>query len=122
MVIMSPIQSIVLTLEGVQVNQEYQPVNMKQPDGSSLTSTVPIIENYYSLAQTLRDLHDELVVVKEQFDTTATYTLSNTSGQERTLRISAKYITKSGMLEQIYIPPNGVFSLQLTFGISYYMV
>ena len=67
-------------------------------------------------------LHDELVVVKEQFDTTATYTLSNTSGQERTLRISAKYITKSGMLEQIYIPPNGVFSLQLTFGISYYMV
>ena len=122
MVIMSPIQSIVLTLEGVQVNQEYQPVNMKQPDGSSLTSTVPIIENYYSLAQTLRDLHDELVVVKEQFDTTATYTLSKTSGQERTLRISAKYVTKSGMLEQIYIPPNGVFSLQLTFGISYYMV
>lgn len=120
-VTISPIQSIVLTLTGIQINQEYQPVNIAEKEGSSLTSTIPVVENYYSLAETLRDLHDELVVTKESFDDTATYTLSATSGQERVLHFSAKYIAKDGSLHQIYIPPNGVFSIQLTFGISYYI-
>lgn len=120
MVVLSPISSIVLTLTGMDVQQEYQPINMTEVGGSSLTSSVPVIENYFSLAQTLRDLHDELVVVKEQFDTTATYTLSTQSGQERSLTLSAHYISKDGKLHQIYIPPNGVFTLQLTFAISYY--
>ena len=122
MVVMSPIQSFVLTLQGMQINNEYQPVNMISTGGSSLTASIPVIENYYSLAQTLRDLHDELVVVKEQFDDTATYTVAPTSGQQRSLKIQAQYITKDGRLHQIYIPPNGVFSLQLTFGISFYTV
>lgn len=121
MVVMSPIQSIVLTLNGVQITHEIQPVNMQQPSGSSLVTTIPIVENFYSLAQTLRDLHDELVVTKETFDDSATYTLGLQAGQERTLTFSAKYITKDGALHQIYIPPNGVFTLQLTFGISYYI-
>lgn len=119
-VIMSPIQSIVLTLGGVHINNEYQPINIAQPGGSSLTATIPIIENYYSFADTLRDLHDELVVVKEQFDSNPTYTLNTTSGEERTLTISAKYITKDGKIRSIYIPENGVFSIQLTFGISFF--
>lgn len=120
MVVMSPIASIVLTINGVQVQQEYQPINIVDLDNknSSLTSSVPIIENYYSLATTLRDLHDELVVVKDSFDDTATYTIANTGGQERVIRLSAHYITKDGSIHQIYIPPNGVFSLQLTFGLT----
>ena len=120
MVVLSPIASIVLTLQGMQINQEIQPINITQPTGSSLTATIPVIENYYSLAQTLRDLHDELVVVKDSFDDTATYTLPQYAGQERVLRLSAKYITKDGSLHDIYIPKNGVFSLQLTFGLSFY--
>ena len=119
-VVISPIQSIVLTLQGMNVSQEKQPINIAQPGGSSLISSIPVIENYYSLAQTLRDLHDELVVIKESYDDQATYTLNTTSGQERALRIMAQYITKDGRLHQIYIPPNGVYSLQLTFAISYY--
>ncbi len=119
-VVLSPIQSIVLTLQGMNVAQEIQPINIAQPAGSSLVSSIPVIENYYSLAQTLRDLHDELVVIKESYDDQATYTLNTTSGQERALRIMAQYITKDGRLHQIYIPPNGVYSLQLTFAISYY--
>ena len=119
-VVISPIQSIVLTLQGMNVSQEIQPINIAQPGGSSLVSTIPVIENYYSLAQTLRDLHDELVVIKDSYDDQATYTLNTTSGQERALRIMAQYITKDGRLHQIYIPPNGVYSLQLTFAISYY--
>lgn len=119
-VVLSPISSIVLTLDGMQVTQEYQPVNIAQPGASSLTSSIPVIENFYSLAATLRDLHDELVVSKDSFDDTATYTMSNTSGYQRSIRISAKYITKDGTLHQIYIPPNGVFCIQLTFGLGIY--
>ena len=123
MVVMSPIASIVLTMAGIQLNQEYQPVNAtnESATNAALTSTIPIVENYYSLASTLRDLHDELVVIKDSFNDQATYTLATTSGQERTLTLSAKYITKDGTVHQIYIPPNGVFSIQLTFGISYYL-
>lgn len=119
-VVLSPISSIVLTLDGMQVTQEYQPVNIAQPGASSLTSSIPVIENFYSLASTLRDLHDELVVSKDSFDDTATYTMSNTAGYQRSIRISAKYITKDGTLHQIYIPPNGVFCIQLTFGLGIY--
>ena len=122
MVVMSPIQSIVLTLQGVRVAQEYQPINRTEVGGSTLTSSIPVIENFYSMAQTLRDLHDELVVVKDTFDDTATYGLDPEGGMQRTLVLSAKYITKDGRLHQIYIPPNGVFSLQLTFGVSFYTV
>lgn len=119
-VVISPIQSIVLTLQGMNVSQEFQPINVAQAGGSSLTSTIPVIENYYSLAQTLRDLHDELVVIKDSYDDQPCYSLSTVDGQARSLRLAAYYITKDGRLHQIYIPPNGVFSLQVTFGISYY--
>lgn len=121
MVVMSPIASIVLTLNGMTINPEIQPINITDHTGSSLTSTIPVIENYFSMAQSLRDLHDELVVAKDTFEDTATYTVTSTSGTERAVTISAKYITKDGSLHQIYIPPKGVFSLQLTFGLSFYI-
>lgn len=121
-VVLSPISSIVLQLTGMQLKQEIQPININ-PDqrGSSLVTTIPVVENYYSLASTLRDLHDEIVIVKESFDDQATYNLSIRSGQERSLRVTAKYITKDGNLHQLYIPKNGVFSLQLVFLVTYYI-
>jgi len=118
---MSPIQSFVLVLNGIQCTEEIQPINISQPAGSSLVSTIPIIENYYSLASTIRDLHDELVVVRDDFNDSAVYKMNTSAGQERSITLSAKYITKDGRLHQMYIPKNGVFSLQLTFGISYYI-
>lgn len=121
MVVLSPIQSIVLTVRGMQVNQEIQPINMTDPTGSSLVSSIPVIENFYSLAQSLRDLHDELVVVKDSFDDTPTYKVPIRAGCERTITLSAQYIDKNGGLHQIYIPKNGVFSLQLVFGVSFYI-
>ena len=120
-VVMSPIQSIVMTVSGMQMTQEIQPINMTEVGGASLVSTIPIIENYYSLAQTLRDLHDELVVTKDSFEDAAVYMLATTSGTERILTFNVKYITKDGKLHQLYIPENGVFILQLTFGLSYYI-
>lgn len=120
MVVMSPIQSIVLTMNGLQITQEYQPINMEKTGGASLTTVIPVIENYYSLATNLRDLHDELVIIKEDYDNAARYMLSDTAGSERTITFYAKYITKDGKLHQIYIPPAGVFSLQLTFKVSFF--
>ena len=64
-VVLSPIQSFVIVLNGMNVSQEIHPINIAQPGSSSLISTIPIVENYYSLASTLRDLHDELVVVRD---------------------------------------------------------
>ncbi len=122
MVVLSPISSIVMTLQGMECTQEIQPINVVDTTNrsSAITSTVPIIENYYSLAQSLRDLHDELVVTRESFDDGAKYSLTPRSGQERTIKLAAKYIGKDGKLHQIYIPPNGVFSVQLTFALSYF--
>ena len=120
-VTMSPIQSFVLVLNGMQVSQEIHPVNIAQAEGSSLTSTIPIIENYYSFATSLRDLHDELVVTKDTFDDAARYSLATTSGQERSIKLSVKYITKDGKIHQLYIPREGVYTLQLTFGLNYYL-
>lgn len=120
MVVITPIQSIVLTMNGLQITQEYQPINMENTGGASLTTVIPVIENYYSLATNLRDLHDELVIIKEDYDNAARYMLSDTAGSERTITFYAKYITKDGKLHQIYIPPAGVFSLQLTFKVSFF--
>ena len=121
-VVMSPIQSIVLILEGMQMSQEIQPINATTTSAASsaLTSTIKVIEKYYSMAQTLRDLHDELVIAKESFEDCANITVPAAAGQERTLKFSAHYITKDGKIHQIYIPPNGVFTIQLTFGISFF--
>ena len=115
-VILSPITSFVLTMAGTRVSDEIQPVNIVDNSlASAQLSTIPIIENYYSTASTLRDLHDELVVIRDQVTNAATYTLANTGGEERTLKFAVKYITKDGKLHQVYVPPNGVFTLQLTF-------
>ena len=120
MVVLSPIQSIVLILDGMNVNQEFLPVNITEQTGSSLVSSVAVIENFYSLATTLRDLHDELIVIKDSFNDMATYNVDDASGKERTLTLTAKYITKDGSIHSIYIPPNGVFTVQLTFRLDFF--
>ena len=117
---MSPISSIVLSLGGIYLTSEIQPINPNLPSGSSLTQTIPIVENYYSLASTLRDLHDELVISRQNFDDNAKYGLEKSAGTERLITLGAKYITKDGRMHQLYIPPNGVFAVQLTFRVTFF--
>ena len=118
-VIMSPIQSIVLTLDGVRFNNQIQPINVQDQQGSSLTTSVPILETYYSMASTLRDLHDELVIVKDDFADAALFRVDPMIGSERTLRFRVQYITKDGALHQLYIPNNGTFTLQMAMCLYY---
>lgn len=120
-VVMSPVASIVLTMSGIDIKPELQPINIKDKS-AALTTTVPIIENFYSYASSLRDLHDEIVVTKDNFSSTATYTVANGGGQERNLKIWAKYIKKDGSMHQIYIPKEGVFNIRIIFGLSYYLL
>ena len=118
--IMSPLQSLVLIISGVNTTNEIMPINTSNNDSNgNIVQTIPIIENYYSFASTLAQLSDELIIVKDDFDDTAKYRLPTKGGTERNLQFAMKYVTKDGQIHQLYIPPTGVFNLQLTFKIYY---
>lgn len=118
-IVMSPLASIVLVLDGMRVSQEIQPVNAVVT-ASNLTQTVAIIENYFPVITSLRDLHDELIIARSEFDVNPRYLLDVLAGQARDIKLSAKYITKDGKLHDLYVPINGTFSLQLTFRVTYF--
>lgn len=113
--LISPVSSVVILMDGVGVSNQLFPINIQQPQGSSLTTTIPIIENYIPLSRTLADLNDELVITKDAFDNTPTITIPPTALGERVLRFRACYILKDGTMYPVYIPEHGVFSIQLTF-------
>ena len=114
LVSMTPISSIILKVDGLDIlTPEIQPVNLQTQ--SSITQSIPVIENYYIFAQSLADLHDDLIVTRDQFDANAKYSINPTAGLERLVSFTAHYITKNGVMKKIFIPPNGVFILQLTF-------
>jgi len=118
-ILISPIASIVITVEGVGLETQIYPINKTSVDGSSIITTVPIIECYNPLASDFAGLHDEMIISRDVFETAANFKLDPTARGERTLRFRAQYVLKDGTLHQLYIPPNGVFSLQLTYGIYY---
>lgn len=117
--LISPIASIVLTIEGLGIETQIYPVNKTSVDGSSIITTVPIIECYNPLTSSLADLHDEMIISRDVFETAANFKLDPNAHGERTVRFRAQYVLKDGSLHQLYIPPNGIFSLQLTYGIYY---
>jgi len=118
-ILLSPVSSVVLLMDGIGVNPQILPINIRQRQGSSLTTTVPVVENYFPLTTTLRDLHDDLILRKENFGNTALFSIPPSGITERTLRFRIGYITKDGQLFDLYIPPTGVFTLQITFCFHY---
>ena len=118
-ILLSPVSSVVLLMDGLGVSPQILPINIRQRQGSSLTTTIPVVENYFPLTSTLRDLHDDLILRKENFANTALFSIPPSGITERTLRFRIGYITKDGQLFDLYIPPTGVFTLQLTFCFHY---
>lgn len=116
-ILLSPVSSVVLLLDGIGVNPQILPVNMKQKQGSSLTTSIPVIENYFPLVTSIRDLHDDLVISRDAFANTALFSIPANSITERTLRFRAGYITKDGQLFDLFISPTGTFSIQLTLAL-----
>ena len=116
-ILLSPVSSVVLLLDGIGVNPQILPINMKQKQGSSLTTSIPVIENYFPLVTSIRDLHDDLVIHRDAFANTALFSIPASSITERTLRFRAGYITKDGQLFDLFISPTGTFSIQLTLAL-----
>lgn len=118
-ILISPISSIVILVDGLATTPQILPINIQQGQGSSLTTTIPVIENYFPLTTSIRDLHDDLIISREPYSNTALFSLPPNGLAERTLRFRAGYVTKSGELHEIFIPPTGVFILQITFCLHY---
>lgn len=112
-ILMSPVSSIVLLMDGMGVTPQIMPINIQQSQGSSLTTTVPVIENYFPLASSVRDIHDVLLVTREAFSNTPLFSVTPNSITERSLRFRVGFVTKDGQLFDLYIPPTGTFSLNL---------
>ena len=119
MTTMSPLSSIILTMDGIDVISQRQPINPVDTGGSTITQQYPILESYYVMADSFNQLHDELYVVKEGFDDNVKFRAKLTTGQQRYMRFSAKYLTKDGRLHDLYIPKNGNFMIQIGFRIIY---
>lgn len=116
---MSPLSSIVLTIDGIDIISQRQPINPIDCGAGTITQQFPILENYYVMAQSFSQLHDELYVVKDAFDINIKFRTKVTAGQQRYIRLSAKYLTKDGFLHNLFIPKNGNFSVQLGYRIIY---
>ena len=114
-ILLSPVASVVLLLDGLGVSPQIMPINIQQAQGSSLTTSVPVIENFYPAANSVRDLHDVMLVSREAYSNTALFQIPPYSIQERNLRLRMAYITKDGQMFDLYIPPTGLFSVNLTF-------
>lgn len=118
-ILMTPVSSVVLLMDGMGVAPQVMPVNIQQSQGSSLTTTIPVIENYFPLATSVRDLHDTLLVSREAFTNTPLFAVTPNSMTERTLRFRAGYVTKDGQLFDLYIPPTGTFSINLVLCVTH---
>lgn len=118
-ILMTPVSSIVLLMDGMGVTPQVMPVNIQQSQGSSLTTSIPVIENYFPLAASVRDLHDTLLVTREAFTNTPLFAVTPNSMTERTLRFRAGYVTKDGQLFDLYIPPTGTFSINLVLCVTH---
>ncbi len=118
-VLLNPIQSIVITVNGLNISRQVQPVNIRQVQGSSLNTSIPIAESYIPLAATLADLHDDLVISHETFEDTSVASLSVNDLHERDIVFEAWYILKDGTMRRVELGANGIFYIQLTLGLYY---
>lgn len=118
-ILMSNLQSLVLCANGINVLNQIHPINMKLPQGSSLTTTIPIITLYYPMTDSITHLKDEVIVSKDDFENNALTSMELGSLTERAITFSLKYITKDGAMHDVTIPVDGVFAIQLTLGLYY---
>ena len=110
------ISSFVVQMSGVDLTQQTYPINIIQSSNSAaLTTNVPIIEVYYPLWNTISDMSTNLIISKDVFTNAAPIVLNRNAMYERNFSIIISYITKSGKLKQVFIPPESNLSVQITF-------
>ena len=116
------ISSIVVMFDGVSMTQQSFPINTKNVSNTSasLNTSVPVIEVYYPMWETVQDLTGDLVISKDAFTNAAPILLGPESLRERNLKFKLCYITTDGTLHPMKILPSRQVSLQVCYSISYY--
>ena len=118
-ILLNQLQSIAIIVQGINNVPQVHPINIRQRQGSSITTTVPIAELYYPMAQTLTEIHDDLVVTNPEFDTYPLISITPEDLKQRVITFYAGYIDKNGTLRYINLAQGGVFCMQITFGLYY---
>ena len=116
------ISSIVVIFDGVSMTQQNFPINTKNVSNksASLTTSVPIIEVYYPMWETIQDLTGDLIISKDAFTNAAPILLGPEALRERNLKFKLCYVTHDGMLHPMKILPSRQLSLQVCYSITYY--
>ena len=116
-----PINSFVVMLNGLTMTPQTYPVNINPRNVSAAqTTTIPIIEVYYPMWNSIEDLSTNLVVSKDAFTNAAPFVLGPDALQERNLTFEVYYVTNDGGLHLMTIPPGSCVNLQICYSISYY--
>ena len=84
--------------------------------GSAQTSSMYILDVFYPLLTSEKDLEDILIISKDAVTNTAPAKISPSALTfMHNITFNFGYITKKGYLRPIIIPPNANLSFQLTF-------
>ena len=115
-----PIQSFVVMLNGVSLIQQTHPINITSANASSaLTTQIPVVEVYYPMWDTLSDMSTNLVISKDAFSNAAPIVMDEHAMHERNISFTIHYITKSGEMKEVVLPPGGNLSLQICYCVYY---
>ena len=112
----SNINSIVLKMDGANLNEQVFPVNISRITmNSAQTTTVPIIQVYYPAWNKPSDLTGDLIVSKDVFSSAAPININPQMLKERSLRFKLYYITSKGEMREVCITETTPFCFKLCF-------
>ena len=115
---MSSISSFVLMTNGLDASQQIFPVNITA--NSDASSQIPIIEVYYPLWERIEDKSDRIIVTKDDFTNSPTFSTNNyCSICDRNITFQLYASTAGGKLIPVSLVPRARFALQITFALYY---
>ena len=114
------ITSFVVMINGLTITPQTFPVNINPANtGAAQNTTIPIVEVYFPLFNSIEDLSTNLIVSKDAFTNAAPFVVTPDALLERNLVFEVYYITRDGGLHLLTIPPGTSVSLQICYSITY---
>lgn len=114
----SSLQSIVLTMQGVNFTEEVFPVFYESGTQALQTGTLPIIESFTPVISSVTDLKTNMVVVRTEFDTAAPINLNLSLLKERNIKFKFYYVTDDGKLKEMFLPRGSPVTFQICFKLT----
>lgn len=115
---LSPLSSIVIYSSNFPIEGQTHGIASETGTtlGSAQTSSMYILDVFYPLLTSEKDLEDVLIISKDAVTNTAPAKISPSALTfMHNITFNFAYITKKGYLRPIIIPPNANLSFQLTF-------